>query len=557
MKKILTILLLSFASSIFVNAQQLPHYSLYMLNEVIVNPAALSKEKDNKITLMLTDQWNSFEGAPATQSISYNHLNHKKYKRGISVMNDVTGPISIINATLSGSYSIKLQEKDRLALGASASIMQYKIDNSEIELEDDGVFDPALFGGVDKATGSSVAIGAYYYHPDYYIGLAVPNILGSSLNISDNKDNNKLENHYYLNGGININLKDDNKIVPSLMVKKIGALPIQLDVNVRGVYHDFLWAGLSFRTGDAVVALFGIDYNQSSFGYSYDITTSSMRIPSAGTHGLVYSYKFKTKQRDRDNDGILDSADVCPNEPGLLALQGCPDKDKDGIKDSEDGCPEEFGLKINKGCPDKDSDGIIDKEDDCPEVPGLAKFKGCPDTDGDGLQDKYDDCPNEPGPIINKGCPKVPGQDTVYIIKYITDTIYIPLNNNLDTLPVYIKTAEDLKQVFKYVKFEFDKYKLTSASKSVLDQVANYMIRKNDLRIQLTGHTDDVASHKYNLKLSENRVEAVQEYLSDKGILKSRITIDWKGETIPIADNVTEQGREENRRVELEILNEK
>ena len=134
MKKILTILLLSFASSIFVNAQQLPHYSLYMLNEVIVNPAALSKEKDNKITLMLTDQWNSFEGAPATQSISYNHLNHKKYKRGISVMNDVTGPISIINATLSGSYSIKLQEKDRLALGASASIMQYKIYNSEIEL---------------------------------------------------------------------------------------------------------------------------------------------------------------------------------------------------------------------------------------------------------------------------------------------------------------------------------------------------------------------------------------------------------------------------------------
>ena len=105
------------------------------------------------------------------------------------------------------------------------------------------------------------------------------------------------------------------------------------------------------------------------------------------------------------------------------------DTDKDGIKDSEDECPEEFGLKINKGCPDKDSDGIIDKEDECPVVPGLVKFKGCPDTDGDGLQDKYDDCPNEPGPIMNKGCPKVPGQDTVYIIKYITDTIYIPLNN--------------------------------------------------------------------------------------------------------------------------------
>ena len=80
---------------------------------------------------------------------------------------------------------------------------------------------------------------------------------------------------------------------------------------------------------------------------------------------------------------------------------------------------------------------------------------------------------------------------------------------------------------------------------------------KTYLKIHLTGHTDSQNTDEYNLTLSENRVKAVQEYLSDKGILKSRITIDWKGETIPIKDNVTEQGREENRRVELKILNEK
>ena len=67
MKKLLSIILLLF--SYLVNGQQLPHYSLYMLNEVIVNPAALSLEKENKITFMIRDQWNSFEGAPATQSI--------------------------------------------------------------------------------------------------------------------------------------------------------------------------------------------------------------------------------------------------------------------------------------------------------------------------------------------------------------------------------------------------------------------------------------------------------------------------------------------------------
>ena len=54
-------------------AQQLPHYSLYMLNDVIVNPSRLVGETDNKITLMIRDQWASFDGAPVTQSISYNH----------------------------------------------------------------------------------------------------------------------------------------------------------------------------------------------------------------------------------------------------------------------------------------------------------------------------------------------------------------------------------------------------------------------------------------------------------------------------------------------------
>ncbi len=540
MRKIILILLIASAST-FSYAQQLPHYSLYMLNEVVINPAALSKEKDNKLTLMLRDQWSSFEGAPTTQSISYNHLNHHKYKKGLSIVNDVTGPISNISATISGAYLISDKVKNKLSLGASATIMQYKIDNSQITLEDDGIFDPTLFGGVDKANGSSFSIAAYYYNSDYFIGLSVPNIIGSSLNISSNSNANKLENHYYLNGGANINLANNNKIIPSIMIKKVGALPIQVDINFRGVYHEFLWAGISYRTRDAFVALFGVDYGQSSFGYSYDITTSSIRIPSAGTHGLLYSYRFKTKQRDRDGDGVLDEVDDCPKIPGLLALNGCPDKDKDGVRDNEDDCPDEFGLKINKGCPDKDGDGVVDKMDECPEVPGLAIFKGCPDTDGDGLQDKYDDCPKERGPIINHGCPKgASNVDTVYIT--VTDTVYITIEND-----------SDLKKAFMDVKFKSDKYILTSSSKIVLNKVYEYM-SENDLNIYMLGHTDSQAPEDYNLELSKNRVTAVKEYLSNKGISNLRMKIDWKGETEPIATNNTEEGREKNRRVELIIL---
>ena len=178
MRKLIIFFCFIFLSSLLYG-QQLPQYSLYMLNEVIVNPAALSKEKNNKVTLMLTDQWSGFEGAPTTQSISYNHLNHNKFKAGISLMNDVTFNISVLNATLSGSYSIPLQGKDRFAFGASASIMQHRFDNSVLKTAT-GALDPAIGGGVDKQTGSSVAAGFYYYHPDYYIGFSVPNIVAIS-----------------------------------------------------------------------------------------------------------------------------------------------------------------------------------------------------------------------------------------------------------------------------------------------------------------------------------------------------------------------------------------
>ena len=540
MKKILTILLVGFA---FVsNAQQLPHYSLYMLNEAIINPASLSSKTENELTIMLKEQWASFEGAPSTQSISYNHLNHHKFKRGINVVNDVTGPISMLNATISGSYILPSKGKNSLALGGSASIMQYIFDNNQITLEDDGVLDPIINGGVDKVLGNSFTASAYYFNSDYFVGLSVPNIIGSSLDISENNSNNKLENHYYLNGGINFDLKNKYKVKPSVLIKKIGATPVQFDVNMRTIYDDFIWGGVTYRTGDAVALLMGLNYTNYNFAYSYDITTSSIRIPSAGSHGLLFTYKFKSKRNDRDKDGIYDEEDDCPKIPGLLALKGCPDQDKDGIKDSEDECPEEFGLKINNGCPDKDSDGVVDKKDECPEVPGLPKFKGCPDTDGDGLQDAYDDCPTERGPIQNHGCPKgASNTDTVYIT--VTDTVYITINNDTD-----------LKKVFKDVKFESDKYILTYSSKLVLSEVSNYLDEKEVLNIHITGHTDSQAPDEYNMELSENRVKAVQNYLVSKGISKSRIKIDWKGETEPIATNNTEEGRENNRRVELLIL---
>ncbi len=111
---------------------------------------------------------------------------------------------------------------------------------------------------------------------------------------------------------------------------------------------------------------------------------------------------------DRDGDGILDAQDLCPDTPGIAALNGCPDKDGDGITDASDKCPDVAGIAAFDGCPDTDGDGITDAEDNCPNEAGPAENSGCPikDRDGDGVIDDNDNCPDEAGTAANNGCPE-------------------------------------------------------------------------------------------------------------------------------------------------------
>ena len=97
--------------------------------------------------------------------------------------------------------------------------------------------------------------------------------------------------------------------------------------------------------------------------------------------------KEEEKIEDRDGDGVPDESDLCPDDPGLEALKGCPDSDGDGISDKDDACPEVFGFKEFDGCKDSDGDGYADNIDDCPDVKGT--LKGCPEVEELVVESKY------------------------------------------------------------------------------------------------------------------------------------------------------------------------
>jgi OmpA-OmpF porin, OOP family len=247
--------------------------------------------------------------------------------------------------------------------------------------------------------------------------------------------------------------------------------------------------------------------------------------------------------RDKDGDGILDDVDQCPSTPedkdGYQDADGCPDPDNDGdgIPDAIDKCPNEpedhDGFQDSDGCPDldNDGDGIPDATDLCPNEPedkdGFQDADGCPDPDNDrdGIPDGIDKCPNEFG-VPPDGCPK----------KY--------------TLVVVTETKIELKQT---VFFDFNKATIKPVSFALLDDVARAMTDNPKIKVEVQGHTDSKGDDDYNLKLSQRRAESVRTYLIRKGIDSNRMVPKGYGENVPIADNRTQEGRDQNRRVEFVI----
>jgi large repetitive protein len=259
------------------------------------------------------------------------------------------------------------------------------------------------------------------------------------------------------------------------------------------------------------------------------------------------------KSTDRDGDQIPDSQDQCPDEPedrdGYQDDDGCPDLDNDGdgVPDLNDKCPNEAedkdGFEDEDGCPDPDNDGdgILDGDDKCPNEPedkdGFQDEDGCPDqdNDGDGIADKDDMCPNEPETVNGfqdeDGCPDtVPGPAVVDKGKIITEKI----------------------------AFGAGAAKLTKESTATLDQVAKILRSSPQIgRVRIEGHCDDAGSPAANQKLSQERAEAVMDYLVRKGVRAERLQAVGYGSSRPIASNKTPAGRTKNRRVEFIVIQSK
>ncbi|WP_407520432.1 OmpA family protein [Lacibacter sp. MH-610] len=221
---------------------------------------------------------------------------------------------------------------------------------------------------------------------------------------------------------------------------------------------------------------------------------------------------------DTDGDGVADKNDPCPAEKGTL--NGCPDTDGDGIADKDDACPDAKGS-VN-GCPDADGDGVADKDDLCPDMKG--SFKGCPDSDGDGIGDGEDKCPTVAGTTADQGCPEIKQE-----------------------------VKEKVEVAAKNIFFRFGSDVLLNRSLPPLKEVVTLLKKDPALQLVIEAHADSIGTAERNQLLSERRAKRVAQFFINSGIDARRISYRGYGATQPVADNATEKGRAQNRRVEMKL----
>jgi outer membrane protein OmpA-like peptidoglycan-associated protein len=315
------------------------------------------------------------------------------------------------------------------------------------------------------------------------------------------------------------------------------------------------------------------------FGNSYDkdkdkVKDKADRCAATPAGQTVDASGCAESQRDTDSDKVNDAADRCPNTPNGEAVDGAgcsagqKDADKDRVTDTADRCPSTpSGEPVDpNGCSegqkDDDKDGVVNPADRCPNTPEgeTPDPYGCvlsqQDQDADKVGDAADECPNSlPGESVDsRGCGRDADGDKVADAKDVCPAT--PNGQAVDEngCPILFQRGEK-SVTLQGVTFETGKTTLTPESEAVLKDAAQQLAANPDIRVQVSGYTDNTGSRATNVRISKARAAAVEKFLEANGVSPAQVTSQGFGPDKPVASNKTAEGRAKNRRVELTRTN--
>lgn len=315
------------------NAQQRPHYTQYILNNYIINPAVAGIESYTDVKASHRHQWVGIQDAPVTTYLTIHgsigkeddrtttssyeptgdnprgHAYWQDYESakphhgwGVQVINDRTGPLNRFSAYGTYAYHLGLSAKTSLAAGFSFGVTNNSLNANKLDFGAANPVDPAVASsGYINKLRPDLNFGLWLYGSNYFVGASVLQLLPQGLEFSNDtlKVGKKAFPHTFLTAGYRFFAGEDFNIIPSAVLRYVDPLPVGVDLNVKIQYRDRFWFGGGYRINDGVSGMAGVAIsNVFNIGYSYDYTTSKLQSYSKGTHEIVVGFMLGNKWGD-------------------------------------------------------------------------------------------------------------------------------------------------------------------------------------------------------------------------------------------------------------------
>jgi len=298
--------------SVIAFPQQDPQFSQYMFNLTSVNPAYVGSSDMICLSLINRQQWVGFDGAPGTSFFQADAPVKPfgiKSGVGLSIMNDRIAFNKDLGIHAYYAYRLDIGQ-GTLGIGFNIGLINKALDASwEIPGELGTGFTPpendaAIPDEKESRIAFDLGFGLYYNTENLYFGLSTTHLNQPQIKYVD-KDASYISRHYYAIAGYRFQMPNPTfEILPSVILKSDGKVN-QIDVSALVRYNKKFWGGVSYRAGDAVIGIIGIEmFNGIRIGYSYDFTTSDIGNYSDGSHEFTVGYRFnlsleKTPQKYR------------------------------------------------------------------------------------------------------------------------------------------------------------------------------------------------------------------------------------------------------------------
>ncbi|MCJ8164139.1 type IX secretion system membrane protein PorP/SprF [Pontibacter sp. E15-1] len=309
-------------------AQQQPQLSQYMQNNFLVNPAVAGIESYSDVRTSYRSQWLGVEGAPTTFYASIHAALNKRERSTMSIRHqkrngarvkpgagshyrvsphhgvgavakvDRAGLLRTSSLNLTYAYHLPLTQSINLSSGVYTGFTQFHINQRDMVLQTPD--DPFLNADGMNMMKLDLGIGLWMYSRSFFVGVSGAQLAHSGNDVAslEGGPRGMLQPHYYVTGGYRLPVARNLDITPSVMVKMAANKQAAVDVNMKALYAQKVWGGVSYRHQDAAAVMAGVYVNYLlDVSYSYDFVTSEMSKARANSHEVVVGFKLNNPKK--------------------------------------------------------------------------------------------------------------------------------------------------------------------------------------------------------------------------------------------------------------------